>query len=397
MKSITKGGFLVLFFTFLSFLDLLYPSKGDDVSRIVPQAGRAIFFSIMLIFNVLYLAKGYKTSHTFTGRSINYLIILFTVFVHFHFTLMLENIVSIIKIVYWLTGFVFFYLAIISGVIKTKHMEYFTVLAVLIYFFVVIRDFLNPNLWKGSKDFFVSNNAYHLLKLFPLVLLFQNKLKNILILLIAIGIVFSFKRGALLAFTLSFIYYYSHVFLKEKKGKVKKLFLGVAIFSAGLYYFFQNISVFLKRTEDLENVDSAGSGRGRMFRLIIEDMLVDNFEPLKLIFGNGVYASKDFFQNTIGHKIVAHSDFLEFFFDFGLIGLSIQIFFFYRVYKLYSFFRKEYYGMVIKVWLIVILISSLYSINLFAAEMIYAILPIVLLEFERLKRLRIQNINTLKS
>ncbi|WP_243472936.1 O-antigen ligase family protein [Winogradskyella sp. MH6] len=391
-----KGLVLILFFTLLSFLDLLYPSKGDNVDRIVPQIGRAAFFGTMLVFVVSNLIKGYRIPQSIVGKAVKYLLFLFTILSLLHLSLVLDNITSVIKILYWITGFYFFYQALISGVIKTKHIEYFTIAAVLIYFLVVLRDYTNRNLWEGSKDFFVSNNAYHLLKFFPLVLLFQNKLKNVLILLIAIGIVLAFKRGALLAFGLSFVIYYLYILFKEKKGKLKKLILGIAIVAAGAYYFIQNISVFLSRSEDLESVDSAGSGRGQMFRLIAEDMILDNFQPLKFIFGNGVYASKEFFQKTIGHKIVAHSDVLEFFFDFGLIGLVILILFYYRVYKLYRFFRKEYYGMVLKIWLVASGLSSLYSINLFAAEMIYAILPIVLLELERLKRLRNHNTNTLK-
>ena len=390
-----KGMVLILFFTLLSFLDLLYPSKGDNVNRIVPQIGRAAFFGVMFVFVLSNLIKGYRIPQSIVGKAVKHMLFLFAILSLLHLNLVVDNIESVIKILYWITGFYFFYQALISGVLKKKYIEYFVVAAVLIYFLVVIRDYTNRNLWEGSKNFFVSNNAYHLLKFFPLVLMFQNKLKNVLILLIAIGIVLAFKRGALLAFGLSFVIYYMYILFKERKGKLKKLILGIAIVAAGAYYFIQNISVFLSRSEDLENLESAGSGRGQMFRLIAEDMLIDNFQPLKLIFGNGVYASKDFFQKTIGHRIVAHSDLLEFFFDFGLIGLFALMFFFYRVYKLYRFFRKEYYGLVLKIWLVASGLSSLYSINLFAAEMIYAILPIVLLEFERLKRLSSQNINTI--
>lgn len=70
---------------------------------------------------------------------------------------------------------------------------------------------------EGSKNYFVSNNSYHLLKLFPLVLLMKNKYTNVLILLTAIGIVLAFKRGALLAFSIAFIIYYFYILFKIKE------------------------------------------------------------------------------------------------------------------------------------------------------------------------------------
>ena len=383
-----KGLYLILFFITLSLFDLLFPSKGNDVNRIVPQLGRAVFFCLMLITIFRVKIADYKIPKPITAKGVNYLLFVFLVMSLFHLELVFNNILSMVKILYWITGYYFFYYAIAKGLITFKHLEYFAIAGVIIYFLVILRDYTNRSLWEGSKEFFVSNNSYHLLKLVPLILLLKNRYTNILILLIAMGMVLAFKRGALLAFSITFVMYYFYILFKVKEKKFLKLVLGVGVVLTGIYFFNQNIDVFLSRNEDLKNLETAGSGRGNMFSLILDDMINVNSDPFTLFFGNGIYATKDFFQRTIGHRIVAHSDLLEFFYDFGIIGLLCFMFFFYRIIKLFVFFKNEYYGFILVIWLTALGLSSLYSINLFTAEMIYAILPIVLLENERIMRIK---------
>ncbi|WP_418637891.1 O-antigen ligase family protein [Winogradskyella sp.] len=386
-----KGLYLIIFFIILSLFDLIYPSKGDNVDRTLPQIGRAIFLGFMILAIIRVKISGVKMPQPITDKGVGFLLFLFFGMSLFSLELFFLNALSMVKILYWICGYYFFYYMLLKGVISAKHIEYFMIAAVIIYFLTVIRDYANQDLRKGSKDFFVSNNAYHLLKCFPLVLLFKNKLTNVLMLLIAIGLVLAFKRGALLAFSVAFIIYYIYILFKVKEKKFMKIIIGIGIIGAAWYYFSSNIDVFSERMEDFENVETAGSGRGNMFGLILEDMFSVNADPLVLFFGNGPYATKDFFQRTIGHRIVAHSDFLEFLYDFGVLGLIGFVFFFFRVFKLFLFFKKDYYGLVLALWIITIGLSSLYSINFFNAEMIYAILPIVFLEYQRMIKIR-QNI-----
>ncbi|MBO3115783.1 O-antigen ligase family protein [Winogradskyella sp. DF17] len=378
-----NGLILILFFTLLSFFDLLYPSKGDNVDRIVPQIGRAAFFGVMLVYLFNVKIKGYRIPQPVTGKAIRFLLLLFCVVSLLHLELLLKNLFPFLKVLYWIAGYYCFYYALVSGLVTKRHLNILVVSLVIIYFLVILRDFSNRSLWQGSKNFFVSNNSYHLLKLFPLVLLMRNKFTNVLILLTAIGIVLAFKRGALLAFSIAFAVYYFYILFKVKEKKLLKLIFGIGVFSVSSYYFFLNMDIFLARIEDFENVETAGSGRGRMFTLIINEML-NNDNPLVLLFGNGFYATVDFFQKTIGHSIVAHSDIMEFFFNYGLLGLGVIIFFFYRVFKLFLFFKGTYEGLVIIIWMVVVGLGCSYSINLFAPEMIYAIITLVILEARRI-------------
>jgi len=381
-----KGLFLILFFTLLSFFDLLYPSKGDNVDRIVPQIGRAAFFGVMLVYLFNMRVKGYRIPEPITGKAIKFLLILFCVVSLLHLELLFKNLFPFIKVLYWIVGYYCFYYAVVTGLVSKRHLNILVVAVVIIYFLVILRDFSNTALWKGSKNYFVSNNSYHLLKLFPLVLLMKNKYTNVLILLTAIGIVLAFKRGALLAFSIAFIIYYFYILFKIKEKKLLKLILGIIVLCVASYYFFVNMDVFLSRVEDFENVETAGSGRGKMFSLIFNEM-IGNDSPLVLLIGNGFYATVDFFQRTIGHSIVAHSDVMEFFFNYGIMGLGAIIFFFYRVFKLFLFFKGTYDGMVVFIWIVVIGLGCSYSVNLFAPEMIYAVVSLVILEAKRVWQL----------
>lgn len=85
---------------------------------------------------------------------------------------------------------------------------------------------------------------------------------------------------------------------------------------------------------------------------------------------------------------------MEFFFNYGILGLGAIIFFFYRVFKLFLFFKGTYEGLVVFIWMVVVGLGCSYSVNLFAPEMIYAIISLVILEA---RRVWILNNNTMTS
>jgi hypothetical protein len=130
-------------------------------------------------------------------------------------------------------------------------------------------------------------------------------------------------------------------------------------------------------------VKTAGSGRGNMYSLILDDVFGNNIEVVKLLFGNGIYATKQFFGETIHHFIVAHSDVLEILYDFGLLGIFLVIYFFRSIYKLYIRYKKTIEGDALLIWIITIGLSSIYSVNLFSPEMIYSILIIAYLDAKK--------------
>lgn len=200
IKKETIGNVFIYLFIFLCLLDLIYPAKGENVSRVVPVVGRSIFMLLTIIYVIIVrVINPIKTTKSYTANSLVALFFLFLVIPVFHPSTLIQHFNYLIKIIYWFFCYWFFYNSLVRESIEEKKINLFVKFAVVIYFLVVIRDFINVDLWSGSKEFFVSNNSYILLKLLPLVLYFNNKYKNILLFIILIGIIFSFKRGAILA------------------------------------------------------------------------------------------------------------------------------------------------------------------------------------------------------
>ena len=323
---------------------------------------------------------------SYTANSLVALFLLFLVLPVFHPSKLIQHFNYLIKIIYWFFCYWFFYNSLIRLAVDEKKINLFVKLAVVIYFLVVVRDFINVDLWKGSKEFFVSNNSYILLKFLPLVLYFNNKYKNVLLFIIMIGIVLSFKRGAILAYFISIFFYFTYNLFKTKRKS--NIFSLIAILVVGIIAVNSNAAVLLSRLEDFEDADSMGSGRGKMFRLLFSDMFQDNFDLLNIFFGNGFLSTINFFNYKIGHPILAHSDFMEFLYDFGILGLVVYCYFISRIYKLYIFFKNTEYGIIALLIVLILVITSIYSMNLFTPEMIYLMIPIALLEAKRVKTLK---------
>ena len=384
IKKETIGNVFIYLFIFLCLLDLIYPAKGEHVSRVVPVVGRSIFMLLTIIYVIIVrVINPIKTTKSYTANSLVAFFLLFLVISVFHPSTLIQHFNYLIKIIYWFFCYWFFYNSLVRESIEEKKINLFVKFAVVIYFLVVIRDFINVDLWSGSKEFFVSNNSYILLKLLPLVLYFNNKYKNILLFIILIGIIFSFKRGAILAYLISIVFYFTYNLFKTKRKS--NIFSLIMILSVGIIAINSNAAVLLTRLEDFQDTDSMGSGRGKMFRLLFSDIFQDNFDLLNLFFGNGFLSTINFFDHKIGHPILAHSDFMEFFYDFGILGLVMYCYFILRIYKLYKFFKNTEHGVIPLLVVLILFTTSIYSMNFFTPEMIYLMIPIALLESKRVK------------
>ncbi len=378
------GFFAVFILCFLSFTDLIYPSKGEEVNRVVPQIGRAVFFVIMVMTILHINIKNGVSRLSQVGQSIAYLLFMVSAFFLLDVENLEEGLMDFVKIIYWMVGFFYIRNLVKNGLISVKQIETLVIVLVIIYFLIVVRDSTNQALMWGSRFYAVSNNGYNLLRFFPFVLLLPNKtMKNILIGIIALGAVLSFKRGVIVAFAIGFLVYYLRVITNSKRRKFIDILAGAVVFGAAIYFIQDNIEVIEHRMQDFNDLKTAGSGRGNMYSLILNDVFGDNIEVFKLLFGNGIYATKQFFGETIHHFIVAHSDVLEILYDFGILGILLVLYFFRSVYKLFIRYKKTIEGDALLIWIITIGLSSIYSVNLFSPEMIYSILIIAYLDAKK--------------
>jgi len=393
---IKTGKFIAVAFiiglVLLTITDLIYPSKGENVNRLVPQAGRALMFLFMII-SIAYLSfKFIKIPKS----PILFVSIIFLLYTIISYLLRIDyvgtNFMSFVKTAYWVLGFLLVYILSYNGFISERHLYYFIIPSVALFFLIILRDFSNVTLFRGSKEYFVSNNGYNLLRFFPYVFLIRkNSIKISLIFVIGMGVILSLKRGTMLAFIVaSVVIYFILLFSKKENIRVSKvglLVVGIIVSAMFSYAILSNLETILHRLQDLENIETAGSGRGRMYGLIINEMLFQS-NVFRFFFGYGFLATIQFFDTSIGHPIVAHSDLLELFYDYGLFGLLIFTAFFSSINKLRKNVKKQSYShwLALTVWLIIISMSSIYSVNLFSPEMIYSIFMVAYIQGKNIRR-----------
>ena len=192
------------------------------------------------------------------------------------------------------------------------------------------------------------NVVYYLTFMFPIVLMSENK--KIVTLGIAINLfaaLISAKRGALLAMVASLvIWMYTDLRDQRNRKKIFKVLLYIVI--AVVACFAVEIVVekldldILRRMESLVNgEDSSGSGRTEIWSMYWDYLKNDSL--LNSIFGRGYTATKRN-PSLIGLGMGwAHNDFLQVFFDYGIVGLLLFCSIVYKLFANYLSMRKSGY------------------------------------------------------
>lgn len=171
----------------------------------------------------------------------------------------------------------------------------------------------------------LASDIYFSLCLFPFVLLFcKNKAIITASILAEFVIVFlSGKRAGFLALVIALILYYLFS-TKEKRGSKKITFLIFAIAFLVLLYY---VSSWADRVYELGLYDrlaslgeDQGSGRVDIYATVLNAYRKSNI--LNQLFGHGVYASADV------TKYMAHDDFLEALYDYGIVPAICLVWFY---------------------------------------------------------------------
>lgn len=189
-----------------------------------------------------------------------------------------------------------------------------TALFLLTYYSFYDMDNILMNVHLGS--------SYYSLYMLPLVLVYPSKIgKTCLTIIVSLAVFSSVKRGGVLALALAMIAYIITNQLVSKQGKFKKIIIGFSVLTAFIAIFayigtMGDNNIF-ERFESIQ--EDNGSGRtdvwAEAWRLITEQGIFTYFV------GNGF--------NTVVHNsryvLSAHNDYLEAWFDFGLIGMLLYI------------------------------------------------------------------------
>ena len=189
-----------------------------------------------------------------------------------------------------------------------------TALFLLTYYSFYDVDNILMNVHLGS--------SYYSLYMLPLVLVYPSKIgKTCLTIIVSLAVFSSVKRGGVLALALAMIAYIITNQLVSKQGKFKKIIIGFCVLTAFIAIFayigtMGDNNIF-ERFESIQ--EDNGSGRtdvwAEAWRLITEQGIFTYFV------GNGFNTVVD----NSRYVLSAHNDYLEAWFDFGLIGMLLYI------------------------------------------------------------------------
>jgi hypothetical protein len=232
-----------------------------------------------------------------------------------------DDLYDVSKIVFWVIGSVVAYRLTLAGALTEKMLRRTVIATVILGAAFTIMLMTNPAVEGGQNA-----SAYLLVWCMPLLLLVKKSwVVNISIAVAVIAILLTVKRGAMIALVLSLVAYgLSYLIIHNNFNTFAKLagsFIVIAII--GSFIISTKWNIIEQRFED-----TSGSGRDKLYGMLFEKWV--HSDPSKLIFGYGIhsvqrYTGQVFYhsENIIGPY--AHSDWLQYMFDFGLFGVSFLV------------------------------------------------------------------------
>ncbi len=194
----------------------------------------------------------------------------------------------------------------------------------IVFFLLQIPTLLVGSMLFGVGEKFDSDCAFAFFLYMPLIFFFRNDyMKLSFLALYGILILLAGKRSVFIAYIICVIIYLSFVLLsnrnKRKVGVSLKRFAFISIVFVVIFVILSNFSsqfeYIMNRFQNIE--DDGGSGRDVIYAALFGDVSSSDF--LSLFWGHGYYAVLNRFQ------IGAHNDFLEIFYDYGIVALLLYL------------------------------------------------------------------------
>lgn len=343
---------------------------------LILRALSIVFFSHLLIFKN-YRIKGFSFKK----------IIIYFVFLNFIYSFFSENILQntyyTIRVLYWVLGTLTFYYLYSNNYFTNAALQKMIMYTVTIASFFTIRLMLNSETHQNAS-------AYLILWCLPLLLYFkQTNITKALILIAVISIIMTIKRGAILALVVSLIAYFVILIYSSRAASTKIKILGIgSIFIVIVGFVFSSLSEkIFTRLED-----TSGSGRDELYLGIINKY--KSGELHEIIFGYGINSTQQYtnelfynYGNTVG--VAAHSDWLQYMFDFGVFGLIFMIILHFHFLKL-LFLNIKYKSTLLPLVFmsyIIFSLSTTYSFILNTPDAIYfgILISIINIESRRIQ------------
>ena len=169
-------------------------------------------------------------------------------------------------------------------------------------------------------------DVYYVLGLLPFILAVSAKKLRIVLYAIAFfAIMMTGKRAGFIC--VSFLFVLNFIVSPKKEIKITKILFACLVLFIFLYLQDMIVSYFnvdmFARLEKLDH--DGGSGRTARWNMLV-NALVNNTTPIQLLFGHGSGA-------TIAFTGFAHNDFLQIFYDYGLVAFVLYVLFYVSLIK----------------------------------------------------------------
>lgn len=320
------------------------------------------------------------------------------------------NVVTILLYIYWLissatkrykvTGMIFFSVAfsiaaIASSFLNVENLslQFIYNLAIVPYFFIIMSMFYNLSYTHGERavsmptyaftffvlvfyvsfvlagnrrldeEAFVVADVYYALNMLPLLFISKNKfLRYSAIASVGVALVLSGKRTGFIALALGlFVFYIVSAYNSRTLREKKKNIMSMLIVSFIVVIVFNYVSTrfeldFFERLQDAFN--EGESGRQEIWGYIIADLRTSSI--IELIFGHGLKSV----PILIGKKnALAHCDFLEILYDFGILAFIFFVMFWILIIKkcVKMIRERSCYAPIFSFMLVIALMLSMFS------------------------------------
>jgi O-antigen ligase len=320
-EKVLSPGYLFTWFICFSlvistFVDFLFPGNETE-ARMIPQIFRA--FIVLLMF--IYLVRG-GIEQSLYCSGIAVCLTFFAIMLLIHVICAAKHdyvlVVMFARCLYWIVGALTFYRMTLNKQLTINHIQLIAAVLILIVSIYSIFDVI-------SHEYELRRNSYGYLILWLIPLLLIKPRYKIsfffLLSLTCFAIVFSLKRGTLIALVLSsaiFLIMSIKVNPRQRKLFLLLFFALVLVVLATSALRWEDMSV---RWADFTEADKIGSGRGTFYRIVIQGWLDGSFN--QKTFGYGFYSVPDLLGIYWLKETYAHSDWLEILYDYGLVGVVL--------------------------------------------------------------------------
>jgi len=270
------------------------------------------------------------------------------------------------RILFWILGSVVAYRLVLTGALTEKLLLGTIGSTVFLGAAFTISYMLQPDTKAGQNA-----SAYLLLWCLPLLVMVKKSLVvNIFMAISAMAILLTVKRGAMIALGLSIVAYALTYQKIQGNIRASKKILGLLIILVIVSYLTLSY-----RWEAVANrfEDTTGAGRDQVYTMIFEHWL--KAEPKNLIFGFGINSVQQYtgYMYLSESGIFAHSDWLQYMHDFGIMGIIFLVWLHFQFLTLIrdGYRLRHSYTPSLVMGYVILFLVNIYSGHLMSPEAIY--------------------------